>query len=109
MTIAKQISSQCSKIRDRLRARVRALCGMVSAVLVSMLIPTAYATDTLNTAIDTLSGLVIIAGGLIAAWGMVILGTNLKDHNGPGITNGIWTIVGGALVIAAAGVMKAVV
>ena len=29
-------------------------------------------------------------------------GTNLKDHNGPGISSGAWSIAGGVLIIAVA-------
>lgn len=32
----------------------------------------------------------------------VTLGTNLKDHNGPGISSGAWAMAGGVLIIAVA-------
>lgn len=35
-------------------------------------------------------------------FGAVTLGTNLKDHNGPGISSGAWSIAGGVLIIAVA-------
>ena len=34
--------------------------------------------------------------------GAVTLGTNLKDHNGPGISSGAWAMAGGVLIIAVA-------
>ena len=41
--------------------------------------------DTLNTVLNILTTFVKIAGGLACVWGAVTLGTNLNDHNGPGI------------------------
>ena len=35
-------------------------------------------------------------------FGAVTLGTNLKDHNGPGISSGAWAMAGGVLIIAVA-------
>ena len=58
--------------------------------------------DTLNTVLNTLTTYVKIAGGLACVWGAVTLGTNLNDHNGPGIQQGIWRMVGGGVIIAAA-------
>lgn len=64
---------------------------------------------TFTTVINTLTTYVTIAGGLIVVWGAVILGSNLKDHNGAGMTNGIWTAVGGAVIIAAAALFNGIV
>lgn len=64
--------------------------------------------EILTTIVSTLAQLVTIAGGLIAVWGAVILGSNIKDHNGPGINNGIFTIVGGAIIAIAAGLFSSV-
>lgn len=52
-------------------------------------------------AIDLLSKAATIGGGIWAAWGLVVLGTGIKDHNGPGIQGGIWQLVGGLLIVAA--------
>lgn len=43
-----------------------------------------------------------IGGGVLLLWGGIGIGTNLKDHNGPAISNGTWQMVGGGLIIAAA-------
>ena len=43
-----------------------------------------------------------IGGGLWLVWGAIVLGTSLKDHNGPGIQSGVWQMVGGGIIIAAA-------
>lgn len=58
--------------------------------------------DVFQTVISTMTNFVTAGGGLICVWGAVILGTNLKDHNGPGIANGVWTMAGGGIIIAAA-------
>jgi hypothetical protein len=44
----------------------------------------------------------IIGGGLWLVWGVIILATGLKDKNGPALQSGIWQIVGGGMIIAAA-------
>lgn len=43
-----------------------------------------------------------IGGGLWLVWGVVVLAGGLKDHNGPTTQAGIWQVVGGGLIIAAA-------
>lgn len=45
---------------------------------------------------------VTIGGGVWLVWGAVITGLALRDHQGPQIQSGIWQIVGGGLIIAAA-------
>ncbi|EMF0474608.1 hypothetical protein IBQ12_000943, partial [Enterococcus hirae] len=42
-------------------------------------------------------------GGLWLIWGTVILAGALKDKNGPQLQQGIWQIVGGGLILVAAG------
>lgn len=49
-----------------------------------------------------ISNVVTFAGGLLLLFGAITLGTNLKDHNGPGISNGAWAMAGGVLIIAVA-------
>ena len=49
-----------------------------------------------------ITNVVNFAGGLLLLFGAVTLGTNLKDHNGPGISSGAWSIAGGVLIIAVA-------
>jgi len=44
----------------------------------------------------------IIGGALWLLWGAIVLAGGIKDHNGPGIQSGIWQIVGGGLILAAA-------
>ena len=33
---------------------------------------------------------------------VVVLAGGLKDHNGPGIQSGVWQLVGGGMIVAAA-------
>ena len=49
-----------------------------------------------------ISNVVTFAGGLLLLFGAVTLGTNLKDHNGPGIICVAWAMAGGILIIAVA-------
>lgn len=65
--------------------------------------------DILNQAIALISKFVTVGGGALAVWGIVTIGTNLKDHNGPAISSGVWELVGGALIIAAAQLFSAVI
>lgn len=58
-------------------------------------------SDAINTAKALLSKAATAGGGLWAVWGLVTLGMAIKDHNGPGIGNAVWQIVGGAIIIAA--------
>jgi len=58
--------------------------------------------DMLNTVLNLFSKFAIIGGGLWLVWGAIITGGALKDHNGPQIQTGVWQIVGGGLIIAAA-------
>ena len=46
--------------------------------------------------------LLVFFGAFLLLFGAVTLGTNLKDHNGPGISSGAWAMAGGVLIIAVA-------
>ena len=58
--------------------------------------------EMVSTITSLITNVVNFAGGLLLLFGAVTLGTNLKDHNGPGISNGAWSIAGGVLIIAVA-------
>lgn len=58
-------------------------------------------TTFLETVLEYIQTFTILGGGLLCLWGVIALGTAIKDHNGPGIQQAIWQIVGGALIIAA--------
>ena len=60
-------------------------------------------TELVETVFNLISRFTLVGGGLWLVWGTVILAGALKDKNGPQLQNGIWQIVGGALIIAAAG------
>ena len=87
-----------SQLRQFALTALRGLC----CFLVALVLPAACATDVFNSVVNTLTTYVTAGGGLLAVWGAVTLGTNLKDHNGPGISQGVWQIVGGGVIIAAA-------
>ncbi|MGL5973414.1 MAG: hypothetical protein ACRCZK_06875 [Oscillospiraceae bacterium] len=56
----------------------------------------------INMALDLIKNFVTIGGGLWLVWGVVVLAGGLKDKNGPALQGGIWQIVGGGMIIAAA-------
>ena len=58
--------------------------------------------EMVSTITSLITNVVNFAGGLLLLFGAVTLGTNLKDHNGPGISRGAWSIAGGVLIIAVA-------
>ena len=62
--------------------------------------------DLLNQVLDLITKFAIIGGGLWLVWGAVVLAGGLKDKNGPALQSGIWQIVGGGLIIAAAALFK---
>jgi hypothetical protein len=66
-------------------------------------------SSVLTTILNLMSQFAMIGGGLWTVWGAIILGGALKDHNGPGIQTGVWQIVGGGLILAAAGLFKTIV
>ncbi|MBW3089221.1 hypothetical protein [Bifidobacterium miconisargentati] len=62
----------------------------------------------LSQVLDLFVQFTTIGGGALLVWGAVALGTSLKDQNGPGIQAGMWQVVGGGLIIAAAQIFKAI-
>jgi hypothetical protein len=75
-------------------------CIVMVAILVMCAAVTCFAgdgSDAINTAKTLLSKAATAGGGLWAVWGLVTLGMAIKDHNGPGIGNAVWQIVGGAI------------
>lgn len=60
----------------------------------------------LNSIVNLMSSAAILGGGLWLIWGAVVLAGGLKDHNGPQQQSGIWQIVGGGVIIAAAALFK---
>lgn len=65
--------------------------------------------DLLNQVLTLVTKFAIIGGGLWLVWGVVVLAGGLKDKNGPALQSGIWQIVGGGLIIAAASLFSSVV
>ena len=65
--------------------------------------------DLLNQVLTLITRFATIGGGLWFVWGVVVLAGGLKDKNGPALQSGIWQIVGGGLIIAAALLFNSVV
>lgn len=65
--------------------------------------------EMLNQVLTLVTKFAIIGGGLWLVWGVVVLAGGLKDKNGPALQSGIWQIVGGGLIIAAAALFSSVV
>ena len=58
--------------------------------------------EMVSTITTLISNVVTFAGGLLLLFGAETLGTNLKDHNGPGISSGAGAMAGGVLILAVA-------
>ena len=65
--------------------------------------------DLLNQVVALVQKFVIIGGGFWLLWGVIVLAGGLKDKNGPALQAGIWQIVGGGLIIAAAALFANIV
>lgn len=64
--------------------------------------------DKLNQVLGLFTTFAVIGGGLWLVWGAIVLGGALRDQNGPQIQTGVWQIVGGGLIIAAAAFFKSI-
>ena len=64
--------------------------------------------DLLNQVLQLFVRFATIGGGLCLVWGAVTFDVGLKDHNGPQTQSGLWQIVGGGMIIAAAQIFNAV-
>lgn len=64
--------------------------------------------DLVKQVIDLISKFATIGGGLWLVWGAIVLAGGLKDKNGPQLQSGIWQVVGGAMIIAAALLFKSI-
>lgn len=58
--------------------------------------------DLLNEVLTLVTKFATIGGGLWLVWGVIVLAGGLKDKNGPALQSGIWQVVGGGMIIAAA-------
>ncbi len=62
--------------------------------------------DILGTNLDLVQKFATIGGGLWLVFGVIVLANGLKDHNGRQTQAGIWQIVGGGMIVAAAVLFK---
>lgn len=53
----------------------------------------------LNNILSILGGVIVGGGSLFAVFGLVQLGTALKDHQGPAIASACWNLAGAAAII----------
>lgn len=62
----------------------------------------AAGTNVLTQALDLFSQFATVGVALWGIWGIIVLASGLKDQNGPQIQSGVWQLVGGGLIVAAA-------
>ncbi|MDN5585223.1 MAG: hypothetical protein L0G69_01520 [Brevibacterium sp.] len=62
----------------------------------------------LDTIINLLIWAATLGGGIWLVWGAIILAGGLRDQNGPQIQTGVWQVVGGGVIIAAAQIFNQV-
>jgi hypothetical protein len=60
----------------------------------------------LKQVLELFSTFAVLGGGLLIVWGAIGLASGLREQNGREMQTGIWTIVGGGLIIAAAALFK---
>ena len=56
----------------------------------------------LQTVLQLFAQFATLGGGIWLVWGVIILAGALRDQNGPQIQTGVWQVVGGGFIIAAA-------
>jgi len=64
--------------------------------------------ELLNQVLELVTKFAIIGGGLWLVWGVIVLAGGLKDKKGPALQSGIWQMVGGGLIIAAAALFSSI-
>lgn len=64
--------------------------------------------DVFQSGINLVQKAIIAFGTVWVVWGLVTLGTGLKDKTGPEIKQGFGTLIGGALIILAAALVSQV-
>lgn len=64
--------------------------------------------DMMKTILSLFVQFATIGGGLWLVWGAISFAGGLKDHNGPQTQSGLWQIVGGGMIIAAAQLFKSI-
>lgn len=57
--------------------------------------------ELLNKIITTIGGVISTGGLLFAVFGLIQLGTAMKDHQGPAIGSALWQLAGAAAILAA--------
>lgn len=65
--------------------------------------------DLMTQVINLVVKFAVIGGGLWLVWGAIVLAGALKDKNGPQLQSGIWQVVGGGMIIAAAALFNSII
>jgi len=65
--------------------------------------------ELLTEVLNLVKNFVITGGSLWLLWGVIILATGIKDKSGPQLQSGIWQIVGGGIILAAASLFDKVI
>lgn len=58
--------------------------------------------DVLGEALTLFTRFATIGGGVWAVWGIIELAGGLREQNGQAKQQGIWQIIGGAMILAGA-------
>ena len=82
-------------------SKVCNLMVMTAIFAMVIMITPVFADAGLDKAKEVLAMAAKAGGGLWAAWGLVQVGTGVKDHNGPAMQGGLWQLIGGAIIVAA--------
>ena len=73
---------------------------LFTAVATAATSPT-LSSPILDAALSLMKSACTLGGGFLAIWGIIQIATNLKDHNGPAITGGVWQLLGGVMIVVA--------
>lgn len=65
--------------------------------------------ETLKSVLDLISTFALLGGGLWLLWGAIVFAVGMKGSNGSQQQEGIWQIVGGGMILVAAGLFKTLV
>lgn len=64
--------------------------------------------DMLGQVLSLIAKFALVGGSLWILMGAWLFGSGLKDQNGPQTQSGMWQIIGGGIILAAAGLFSAV-
>lgn len=65
--------------------------------------------ELLKSILELISSFALLGGGLWLLWGAVVFAGGLRESNGSQTQTGIWQVVGGGMILAAAILFKTLV